>query len=60
VVSFQDGKIEYMDVADAIKQRFVSPEDVALYESLGTSFGRLPVKAKVETVKVTGRPSRVY
>ncbi|MFA7336963.1 MAG: 6-phosphofructokinase [Candidatus Obscuribacterales bacterium] len=60
VVSYQDGKIEYMDVADAIKQRFVSPEDVALYESLGTSFGRVPEKAKVETVKVSGRPSRVY
>jgi len=60
VVSYQAGKIEYMDVADAIKQRFVSPEDVALYESLGTSFGREPVKGNIEAVKVSGRPTRVY
>jgi 6-phosphofructokinase 1 len=60
VVSYQAGKIEYMDVKDAIVQRLVSPADVALYESLGVTFGRKPEAAKVETVKVTGTPSRVY
>ena len=42
VVSYQSGKIAYMDVKDAIVQRLVSPADVALYETLGVSFGRKP------------------
>jgi 6-phosphofructokinase 1 len=60
VVSFKSGKLEYMDVKEAIVQRLVNPEDVALFESLGVSFGRTPQAAKVETVKVSGVPSRVY
>ena len=60
VVSFRAGKLEYMDVKDAIVQRHVNPEDVALFESLGVSFGRTSVAAKVEAVKVSGTPARVY
>lgn len=60
VVSFKSGKLEYMDVKEAIVQRLVNPEDVALFESLGVSFGRTPQAAKVEAVKVSGVPSRVY
>jgi 6-phosphofructokinase 1 len=60
VVSFREGKIEYMDVKDAIVQRHVDLQDVALYESLGICFGRKPEAAKIETVKITGKPIRVY
>lgn len=60
VVSFHSGKLEYMEVKDAIVQRHVNPEDVALFESLGVSFGRTPQAAKVEAVKVSGTPARVY
>lgn len=60
VVSYRGGTIEYMDVKDAIVQRLVDPADVALFESLGVSFGRNPVSAQVKTKKVTGTPVRVY
>lgn len=60
VVSYRGGKIEYMDVKDAIVQRHVDLADVALYEGLGVSFGRAPTKAAPETAKVTGKPARVY
>ena len=60
VVSYRGGTIEYMDVKDAIVQRFVDPQDVALYESLGMCFGREPAKPEVKTTKVTGRPVRPY
>ena len=60
VVSFKNGKIEYMEVADAIVQRHVDKADVSLYESLGVSFGRKPECEKAETEKVKGKPVRVY
>jgi 6-phosphofructokinase 1 len=60
VVSYQTGKIEYMPVAEAIVQRLVDPADVALYETLGISFGREPVAVKAEAVKISGKPVRVY
>ena len=60
VVSYRAGKIEYMDVKDAIVQRHVAEADVALYETLGICFGREPKKAAAEAVKVTGTPIRVY
>ncbi|MGH9550692.1 MAG: 6-phosphofructokinase, partial [Terriglobales bacterium] len=60
VVSYQEGKLEYMDVKDAIVQRHVDLQDVALFESLGVSFGRVPQKPEVQAVKVTGKPARVY
>ncbi|HEY9787119.1 MAG TPA: 6-phosphofructokinase [Candidatus Obscuribacterales bacterium] len=60
VVSYRGGKIEYMDVKDAIVQRHVDEADVAMFESLGVSFGREPGKVKAEAKKVTGTPNRVY
>lgn len=60
VVSLQAGEIQYMDVKDAIVQRHVDLNDVALYESLGMSFGREPGKAEFTLTKVTGKPARVY
>lgn len=60
VVSYRGGEIEYMDVKEAIVQRLVDPADVALYESLGVSFGRNAEKPSVKSKKVTGKPVRVY
>jgi 6-phosphofructokinase 1 len=60
VASYRAGKIEYMAVAEAIVQRLVDPADVALFETLGISFGRKPQAAAVETHKVSGKPVRVY
>lgn len=60
VVSYRGGKIEYMDVKDAIKQRHVDVNDVALFEDLGVSFGRKPAKVEANPVKITGVPVRVY
>ncbi len=60
VVSFRGGNIEYMEVKEAIVQRHVDEADVALYESLGISFGREPEKCSVKATKITGKPVRVY
>jgi 6-phosphofructokinase 1 len=60
VVSYNAGKIEYMDVKDAIVQRHVDLNDAALYEALGVSFGRPPVKTSATAQKITGKPNRLY
>lgn len=60
VVSYRGGKVSYMPVAEAIVQRFVDPADVALYESLGVSFGREPVKVDAKAEQFSGTPVRVY
>src|SRR5262249_15464526 len=60
IVSYRGGKLAYMDVEDAIVQRHVDPEDVALYEGFGVSFGREPQPASIETAKISGNPPRVY
>lgn len=60
VASYRGGKIQYMDVADAIVQRHVDQADVALYETLGISFGREPGKVTPEAEKFKGTPTRVY
>lgn len=60
VASYRSGNLEYMDVKDAIVQRHVDTNDVALYESLGVSFGRKPEAAAVTPQKISGTPVRVY
>ena len=60
IVSYRGGKVTYMDVKDAIIQRHVDTEDVALYEALGVSFGREPQPVSIETAKISGKPPRVY
>lgn len=60
VVSYRAGKVEYMPVEEAIVQRLVDPADVALFETLGVSFGRQPVKVTATTEKISGKPARVY
>lgn len=47
-----DGKnISYMPTAEAIKHREVNIEEVALFESLGISFGRKPQKFTYKTIE---------
>lgn len=60
VVSYRGGKIEYMDVADAIVQRHVDQSDIVMAETLGMSFGRKRERGSVEAIKITGVPQRVY
>ncbi len=60
VVGFLEGTIQYMPVEEAIKQRFVEPAQVALYEDLGISFGRTPQPFQQQFEKISGRPIRVY
>lgn len=61
VAGFREGKILYMDIKDAIKQRFVDEGDVRLYESLGVCFGRKVEGAlTLPAEKISGRPVRPY
>ncbi len=62
VISYQEGKLEYMDCEDAIKQRHIDLADISLHERMGTCFGRLAEKkqAKVKLQKITHRPTRPY
>ena len=60
VNSFRGGKVEYMNVGDAIEQRHVNENDVALYEQMGVCFGRKPAALKVTTERIGGIPARVY
>ena len=54
VSGIQDGKIQYMQTSDVIKQRFVDLNVVTLHEQLGTCFGRKPQEAKFESEEKKG------
>ncbi len=60
VVSFREGKISYMPVAEAIAQRHVNLADVAMIEDLGISFGRKAMESTVQVEQFSGVPTRVY
>ncbi len=55
VVNVTGKTIKYMPTEEAIKQREVNMEEISLFESLGTCFGRKPVEFKpvFEEVKET-------
>jgi 6-phosphofructokinase 1 len=48
VTGVEGHKILYMPTSEAIKRREVDIEELALFESLGTCFGRTPVAFKAE------------
>ncbi|MFC1809467.1 6-phosphofructokinase [Candidatus Omnitrophota bacterium] len=52
--------ISYMDTHEAIKQRHVDLEQVALYEQLGVCLGRVPVDYKPDFIRTTGTIDRIY
>ncbi|MBX7056616.1 MAG: 6-phosphofructokinase [Leptospirales bacterium] len=60
VVDYREGEVRYMDCARAIEQRHVDVSEIALYESLGISFGRKPVAAQPKLVKQSERPWRPH
>ena len=59
VAGISGGKVRYMDTKEAIKQRFVDTNQVAIYEAQGICFGRQhgPINSKPE--KLTGIPERL-
>lgn len=58
VVNVDGKEIFYMPIAEAIKQRIVDINEVALFESLGICFGRKPQKFMYEPCEVKGSTSR--
>lgn len=60
VVKVVGKHISYMDTHEAIKQRHVDLDQVALYEQLGVCFGRKPVGYNPDFVRATGSVDRIY
>ncbi len=58
VVDVEGSKIFYIPTSEAIKKREVDISEVALFESLGTCFGRKPRKFGYELVETKGAPKR--
>ena len=58
VVDVEGNKIFYIPTSEAIKRREVDISEVALFESLGTCFGRKPLKFEYELMEVKGIPKR--
>lgn len=54
VVGIHDGKIDYVETAQAIKQRHVDLKVAALHEQLGTCFGRAPQDTPLAAQKHDG------
>ncbi len=60
VVDVSGREIFYMPTSEAIKRKEVDTGEVALFESLGTCFGRKPGKFEREFVEVKGLVKRFY
>lgn len=58
VVDVKGRKISYMATTEAIKRREVEIKEIALFESLGTCFGRKPEKYEYEFVEEKGTVER--
>lgn len=54
VAGISNGKVRYMETKEAIKQRFVDENQVAIYEAQGICFGRKPGKINTTAEKLTG------
>jgi len=54
ISGISNGKIRYIDTKEAIKQRPVDTHQAAIYEALGTCFGRAPEKIHAKPEKLTG------
>jgi 6-phosphofructokinase 1 len=60
VTGYQNGTIRYMDIAEAISQRNVDLDQIALYEQLGFCFGRVRKEFTARYEKVGGKIDRIY
>ncbi len=58
IVDVEGNHICYMPTAEAIKRREVDTSDIALFESLGTCFGRKPKEFSFEFAEKLGRVVR--
>jgi len=58
VVGVNGKEIRYMKTEEAIKQRTVDLNEVALFENMGKCFGRKPAKLTVEFKEIKGIPER--
>ncbi len=58
VAGINKGRIRYIDTKEAIKQHLVDTNQVAIYEALGTCFGRKPEKIHAKAEKMTQAPDR--
>ncbi len=60
VSGYKDNSVSYMDIADAIKQRFVDLDQINIYEQLGFCFGRVRKDFTAGTDKLNGQIDRIY
>lgn len=60
VVGYREGVVQYMDCAEAIAQRFVDEAEIAMYEAMGTCFGRKIQAPNAKLEKFSGRPVRPH
>jgi len=60
VTGFHRGKVEYMPVAKAIKQRYVDLDEVNLFEQLGFCFGRVRQEFMPGRKELKGYIQRIY
>ncbi|MBN1114963.1 MAG: 6-phosphofructokinase [Oligoflexia bacterium] len=60
VAEVSGSEIHYMPAKVAIEQRFVDLDEVSLYETLGTCFGRKPVNFKPSFVEDKAKIKRIY
>lgn len=60
VTGYYKGKVNYMEIAEAISQREVDLDQVALYEQLGFCFGRVRQDFTAKHGKVSGKIDRIY
>ena len=60
VTGIRCGNVQYMNTAEARKQRFVDMREVGLYEQLGFCFGREPAAYAPTFEEVSGAIPRIY
>lgn len=60
VTGYLNGKVHYMPIAEAIKQRHVDLDKIILFEQLGYCFGRVRQEFKPGHQEVSGKIERIY
>ncbi len=60
VAGINNGKVRYMNTKEAIVQRFVDTNQVAVYEAQGICFGRAPAAVTTSAEKISAMPQRIY
>ena len=58
ISGISNGKIRYIETKEAIKQRLVDTDQVAIYEAMGTCFGRVAGKIRTKAEQLTGTIER--